>query len=353
MELNVILVNDKIYGPSVGTFVLSITEFLGSYKNLYTLIYDKKNAGISLEGNKIIGFLPPLSSGWLLNTRFQSLVYNNFRKFLYEKSSKSLIHYTSQQVKPFKTKNATVTVHDLVPVLFPDQTSNSIVRMTASNLKFYKRLPVVSTVSNFTKLTMEEYGFESRIHVVNNTVSRAFKPLGIEKTHLRKKFNLPIDKKLILSVSANYPRKNLKIVEETVNALGENYALVRVGSPLRDSITFSNVDTETLNQIYNACDLFFTASSYEGFGLPALEAMASGIPVIASDIEIFREVTGKAAILSPISVVDFKKAIGEAFTEREKLIKLGFMEAEKYSFQNFCKQLEEFYKDALLEYGLS
>ncbi len=348
----IILVNDKIYGPSVGIFVRSITEWIGSDKNLYTYIYDKKNLKIKIEGNKIMGIYPPLSSGWYLNTKFQELIFRSFRKKLKAFSANSLIHYTSQQVQPFHFGNSTVTVHDLVPILFPDQTSNTIVKMTRKNLDFYRKLPVTSTISEFTKKSMEDYGFNGRIHVVPNTISKTFRPLNIDKSTLRKKLNLPLDKKLVLSVSANYPRKNLNIIEDTVNELGKSYTLVRVGHPLDNSINFSNVSEKMLNEIYNACDVFFMPSSYEGFGLPVLEAMSSGIPVVCSDIEIFQEVTKHSAFLSPIEKSRFKEGIKEVISNADHFRKLGLEQAKNFSIDNFQNKIRAFYNDAFETYGI-
>ncbi len=352
INCKVILINDRIYGPSVGYPVKSFLEYNGDEKSLYTFIYDKKNIALNIEGNKLLGIYPPFTSGWYLNTAFQDIIFRKFKNFLKENSRSSLIHYTSQQVKPFRVEHSTVTVHDLVPVLFPEQTRTGVLRLTKRNLEFYRTLPVVSAVSNFTKTTMEVNGFSGKIHVVPNTVSGAFKPLKLDKLELRKKLNLPPDKRLILSVSANYPRKNLGIVRKTVELLGREYALVRVGPSIEGSIVFNNVNEETLNEIYNACDVFFTASSYEGFGLPVLEAMSSGIPVVASDIEIFREVTDGAAILTEINPKFFKRGIEEAISNKDRFISAGLERVKHYSFENFARCAKIFYDDATSYYGL-
>lgn len=349
---NIKLLNDKIYGPSVGLYVSSITRFLGSDTNLFTFIYDKNKRNTNIEGNKLYGFYPPVSSGWFFNTTFQSFIFRSFKRSLVKSEKKNLIHYTSQQVKPFNTVNSTVTVHDLVPILFPEQTNRSIVRLTRRNLQFYRKLPIVSSVSEFTKRSMEDYGFDGKIHVIPNTVSQSFKPLGIPRTKLRKKLGLPENKILILSVSANYPRKNLNFVGEVVASLGSDYALVRVGPPVRNSITFLNVSETLLNEIYNACDVFFIPSKYEGFGLPLLEAMSSGIPVVASDIEIFHEVLGDASFLYPININDMKTAIKEAISDRENRVIQGIAKSKKYSFENFANKLKSFYEESFDLYGI-
>ena len=347
----IILINDKIYGPSVGMPVKGYFECLGDRGKLYTILYGRKNISKNLEGEKIYGLYPPGMSGWAVNTTFSNIVFRKFKRYLLEKSSVSLIHYTSQQIIPFKVGHETVTIHDLMPILFPEQTHKLIVKLSKKNLEYYRKLPIVMSVSNFTKGVMEEMGFVGKIHVIQNVVSKAFRPLNVRKDALRKELGLPMDKKLVLSVSTNVPLKNLKVVKETMEHLGEEYALVRIGQPLGDSISYMNIPLDMLNKIYNACDIFFTPSLYEGFGLPVLESMASGLPVVASDIEIFREVTNGAAILCNPDPLSCSKSIIEALASKEDLISKGVSRAEYFSYDSFCAKLNSFYEEALQVYG--
>ena len=352
MSQKITMVNDKIYGPSVGIYVRSMAECMGRDAKLCTLIYDKKNKKKELDGEKEYGIYPPGTSGWFLNTTFQDFAFRKFKRILVRESN-NLIHYTSQQVKPFRIGHSTVTVHDLVPILFPEQTNRSIVRLTKNNIKFYSKLPVTAAVSEFTKRTMEEQGFEGEIYVVPNTISKTFQPLGTDKQVLRRKLGLPIEKKLILSVSTDVPRKNLNIVKETLNRLGDDYKLVRVGSPVGDSINFHNITEKKLNEVYNACDIFFLPSSYEGFGLPVLEAMSSGVPVVASDIQVFREITNGSALLCDPDPVICSESIIRAIDVADKLVHKGLDRAKAFDYENFCRQLTKFYEAVFQTYGLN
>ena len=348
----ILLINDKIYGPSVGTYIKVITECLGTDKNLYTYIYDKSNKTKNIEGNRLFGVYPPFSSGWFINTTFQGIIFRRFKSYAKEKSKTSLIHYTSQQVKPFNFGNSTVTVHDLVPILFPNETSRTVYKMTQKNLMFYKKLPIVMTVSNFIRKSLIDNGFVGKIHVIYNPANRDFFPIEVPKNQLRKKLHLPEQKKLILSVSANYPRKNLKMIESTMDTLGNDYSLVRVGTPLKNSINFANISTKQLNELYNACDVFFIPSTYEGFGLPVLEAFSSGIPVVASDIEVFKEISEGSAILCPQDPKIYGNAIKQAIDNRNEIRLKGLERAKFFSIENFCKQLKLFYGEAFSIYGI-
>jgi glycosyltransferase involved in cell wall biosynthesis len=349
---NILLINDKIYGPSVGTPTGVIIDCLGTDKNLYTYIYDKSNKTKNIEGNRLFGVYPLFSSGWLINTTFQGIIFRRFKSYAKEKSKTSLIHYTSQQVKPFNLGNSTVTVHDLVPILFPNETSRTVYKMTQKNLMFYKKLPIVMTVSNFIRKSLIDNGFVGKIHVIYNPANRDFFPIEVPKNQLRKKLHLPEQKKLILSVSANYPRKNLKMIESTMDTLGNDYSLVRVGTPLKNSINFANISTKQLNELYNACDVFFIPSTYEGFGLPVLEAFSSGIPVVASDIEVFNEISKGSAILCSQDPKIYANAIKQAIDNRSGIRLKGLERAKLFSIENFCKQLKLFYGEAFSIYGI-
>ena len=348
----IIVINDKLYGPSLGTLTESIVNCTGSENTLYTYIYDKSNINKEIKGKKLLGVYPPISSGWFINTSFQDFIFRKFKKYVKENSKTHLIHYTSQQVKPFHFQNSTVTVHDLVPLIFPEETKKAVVKLTKKNIKFYRKLPIILTVSNFIKNSLLDYGFEGQIHVIYQPVSKSYFPIEEAKDQLRKRMNLPLNKKLVLSVSANYPRKNLKIMEETMEVLGNDYLLVRVGPPITNSINFTNISNEGLNMLYNACDVFFMPSKYEGFGLPMTEAFAAGIPVVASDIDVFKEVSNGSALLCPQDSKLYAESIIEAINHNSEFRMKGLRRAAFFSNENYCEQLRSFYKEAFKIYGL-
>lgn len=137
--------------------------------------------------------------------------------------------------------------------------------------------------------------------------------------------------------------KNLNVVQKTLKLLGNNYNLVRVGPELNDSINFQNIDEEQLNMIYNACDVLLIPSSSEGFGFPVIEAFATGLPVVASDIEIFREITRDSAILSKIDPEELSHSVVNAIDQREAYSNKGLETAKYYSFDNFKNNVRSYY----------
>jgi glycosyltransferase involved in cell wall biosynthesis len=160
---------------------------------------------------------------------------------------------------------------------------------------------------------------------------------------LRKSLGLPEDKKLVLSVSSQDPRKNLKAVAETMRLLGEEYHLVRVGKPIGASHSFSNIDDVKLNEIYNACDVLLFPSFDEGFGYPIAEAMTVGLPVVASDIPVFHEIAENAAVLVEPDPENLARGVKYAFEVRDYLVYIGIQKAKKYSFHRFKEEVNALY----------
>jgi glycosyltransferase involved in cell wall biosynthesis len=95
--------------------------------------------------------------------------------------------------------------------------------------------------------------------------------------------------------------------------------------------------------IYNACDVLLIPSSSEGFGFPVIEAFATGLPVVASDIEIFREITRDSAILSKIDPEELSHSVVNAIDQRETYSNKGLETAKYYSFDNFKNNVRSYY----------
>jgi glycosyltransferase involved in cell wall biosynthesis len=138
-------------------------------------------------------------------------------------------------------------------------------------------------------------------------------------------------------------------MKEAVFRLGADYKLVRVGKSIMEGeIYFQGVSYETMNEIYNACDVLLFPSLYDGFGSPMVEAFATGLPVVASDIEVFRETSGDAAILrDPNDVSDLVSGVKLALENSEELKIKGMKRAKKFSFDRFANEMNMYYSGIL------
>ena len=345
---NLIIINDKIYGDSIGNLNKIFYETAGKKSKIYTLVYDKGNMNLKLEGYVIKGVRFPFTSGWYLNYRFQNII---FRRFIDQIGSdrNAIIIYASQQIRPFNLEMESVIVHDLIPLRYPNYSNKVVTSILKKNLEHYRKLPVIATVSHFTKGNLQEYGFDSKIDVIYNPISDEYRYLN-QKSSLRKKLGLPEDKILVLSVSANYPWKNLNLLKSAMDILGPDFKLIRVGSGVGDSINFNRISNEMLNQLYNACDVLILPSSYEGFGIPLVEGMAAGIPVVASDIEVFHEVGGDAVSYTSIDPEGIARAVKEAVSSSDEMRTRGINRSKLFNADNFKARVSSFIEDLLNAY---
>ena len=217
-------------------------------------------------------------------------------------------------LKLLDLKKTIVTCHDLIPWIHEKNRSIP----WKLNIKGLKKADRLITVSNFSKDEIIKYIDypEDKIHVVYNAVNHDHYYKKRDKKILSK-LNINDNFKVILYVGSEQPRQN---VDSIINAFAKlkrmlpNVKLLKIGIPQaigarennlkliedlnlqKDVIFIDRVSEEDLPKIYNASDLFVYPCSYAGFGLPPLEAMACGTPVITSNKSSLPEVVGDAAI---------------------------------------------------------
>ncbi len=194
---------------------------------------------------------------------------------------------------------------------------------------------------------------EEKIAVVYNAVDARFvHRQRADVEYLIDKYKLPRDKRVIMYVGNLKPHKNLPKLLEAYSAMKdrENTCLVLVGKAfdsedltpeikklgIEDSVVRTGiiVDNELVD-FYNLADLFVFPSLYEGFGIPPLEAMACGTPVVCSDNSSLPEVVGDAAYMfNPYDVNQIREAMEKVLGNSslaEKLIERGYRRAAMFT----------------------
>ena len=249
-----------------------------------------------------------------------------------------------------------MTVHDLVPLLFPEwQTRRRVLYfkyVLKHRFRFVDRFIAVS--NNTRQDLIDHFQIPGRkIDVVYEGVSEQFKP------------GLGVSEDFILAVSTLEPRKNFtRIIEAYValrNKKKTNHRLVIVGKKgwlyedildvsreFRDDIVFTGYVSEAeLIRLFQTARCFVYASMYEGFGLPILEAMACGCPVITSNTSSMPEVAGKAALLvNPYKTEEIENAICTLTNDPAMCAELsakGVHRASKFSWRRTAERTLEVY----------
>lgn len=143
-------------------------------------------------------------------------------------------------------------------------------------------------------------------------------------------------KPYILYIGNDYPHKNLerlKLAHAKLKEQGLNYELVLITK---------FVDEQELDNLYKNASLFVFPSLYEGFGLPPLEAMKRGVPVVCSNIGSLFEILGESAVyFNPLDVNDITEKIKMVLMDdnlMKKLVQKGFEQVLKYSWFDMAKK---------------
>jgi glycosyltransferase involved in cell wall biosynthesis len=236
-----------------------------------------------------------------------------------------------------------VTVHDLGILRHPEVFN----RWTRA----YSRLLVprvvrnarrVIAVSEFTRRELVELlGIpEERVRVIGNAVELVFSPEGESASG-----------EYVLAVGTVEPRKNLPRLAEATRRAGVELRVVGArgwGSvPLAGVTELGEVSDEELARLYRGASVVAYPSLYEGFGIPLIEAMASGTPLVTSRGGATEEIAGGAAVLvDPLDPASIAAGIEEASRRRDELRAAGLERARAFSWDAVARAHEAVYEEA-------
>ncbi|MBU0629936.1 MAG: glycosyltransferase family 4 protein, partial [Candidatus Margulisbacteria bacterium] len=265
------------------------------------------------------------------------------------------LYFSTSIVLPyFLPCRSIIVVYDLVFKLFPEYYRGGInlAYLGAFFPPSLKRAKRIVAISQSTKNDLIRlYGVApDKIKVIYPAVGGQYQPITDQArlSEVRKRYSLP--EKFIFNVGTIEPRKNTVRLVEAYRALPPDlraaYPLVLCGKKgwgksfaeeLSGIILLDYVGEADLPLIYNLAALFVYPSMYEGFGLPILEAMSCGIPVITSNISSMPEVAGEAAILiDPQKTGQLTEAMSRIMNDPEmarELSRKGLEQAKKFSWE--------------------
>jgi glycosyltransferase involved in cell wall biosynthesis len=277
------------------------------------------------------------------------------------------LHYTRPLWLPCKS---VVTFHDMTFFLFPQL-------HTGSKRLFFPLAIRASARLAQALIAVSENTRQDAIRLVNIPPEKIFTtPLGVDQSFrpirdleglkiIRGKYDLP--ERFILYVGLVEPRKNLPVLIRAYRELIEvqrDFDLVVVGRfgwmsegllaevdrlGVKERIRFTGyVPQEDLPWVYNLSSLFVYPTRYEGFGLPALEAMACGVPVITTNVSSMPEIVGDAGFLvEPDSEESLKQAMAEVLADpglSAEMAARGLERAKQFTWERTARETLRVYQ---------
>jgi alpha-1,3-rhamnosyl/mannosyltransferase len=288
----------------------------------------------------------------------------------------SLFHGTNYEVPLWGAAAKVVTVHDLSLFALPETHEPRRVRRARRRLPLMVRAAdlVVTPTESVRREACELLGLSpAKVFAVPEAARECFRPAAFAETEEARR-RLGAGAEFVLAVGTVEPRKNLPVLleafEEAARAgagaagalrlvvagrrgwLGEEFFARLARSPARDRVVFTGyVSDEDLRALYSSCRVFVYPSRYEGFGLPPLEAMSCGAPVVAGRCGAVAEVTGGAArLFDPARPDELTRALLELLGDdgaRRRLAEAGLRRAAEFSWAQTARLTLEVYREAL------
>ena len=286
-----------------------------------------------------------------------------------------LFHATEHLLPKLSRARSVFTLHDTAYLLFPEyHLPRNRIYLRAMMPRFLERADRVIAVSENTRRdALRLYRLDpGKIEVIPEGVDARFLP-EVDDTivsAVRRRYGLP--ERFILCISTIEPRKNLTTLLEAYAALrhdhpdvrlvivgGKGWLFERFFERLRslglegEVVLTGYVPDEDVPALLNAAEVFAFPSEFEGFGLPPLEAMACGVPVVCSNAASLPEVVGEAGVLlPPRDVAAWVEALGRLLDDaqlREDLRARGLERASRFTWDAAARRTLDVYRSVMEE----
>jgi glycosyltransferase involved in cell wall biosynthesis len=286
----------------------------------------------------------------------------------------TLFHAPHYVLPPLVPCRSVVTIHDCIHLMFPQYLPNPMA-LTYARLAIglaARRATRVLTVSESSKRDILRFVNipADKIDVIYNAYDERFGIEPREEDMVRVRERYQLHDEFVLYAGTVKPHKN---VERLIEAFGlvrkhglGHLKLVLIGDEISEYAALRRavhshqlhkyvrflgyLPEETLAVMYRLAGVFVFPSLYEGFGLPPLEAMASGTPVVTSNVSSLPEVAGDAAVLvdpyDPQSIAGgIERVLGDA-SLRQELRAKGLARAKQFSWETSVRRVREIYQQA-------
>ncbi|MFA5270025.1 MAG: glycosyltransferase family 1 protein [Patescibacteria group bacterium] len=374
--INTIGIDARLFGTAQAAGIGQYAEELVRYLVKHDAVNQYKVFVTGEAGPTFPIYAPNLTK---LVVPFRHYTYSE--QFLYpnilKRAGLDLIHYTNFNTPIFFRKiKSVVTIHDLTLWFFPGRKQKGAIKQLLYRIVIGRACRNANHIIAITEATKQDIVKwlkidPAKITVVYEAASERYhqliQPANLEQ--VKRKFN--ITKPYFLYTGQWRAHKNVIRLIRAFALLRRRYQLdhqlVLVGKVdsvypqvmatikelgLQDDVVLTGyVADDELPYLYNGADCFVFPSLYEGFGLPPLEAMACGAPVVSSNVSCMPEVLGDAAIyFDPLSVEDMAKAmaeVGKNYTLKRELRAKGLRQAKLYSFDRMAEETLAVYRKVL------
>ncbi len=355
-------------GTGIGTYTSNLLKNILSLdsENYYHLYWSGRNYdSFSKHNSKII----------LSSNKYHSFFEEKYFPSNLERENIDIFHIPQNGIGLSDSIHCKkiVTIHDLIPYVMPETVGKGYLK------KFLMEMPriiessdAIITVSNYSKKDILRFFpiNPDKIFVTPLAASEKYKPMDSLhcKAFLKDHYN--ITKPFILYIGGFSPRKNVNTLIQSFSKiyskLDKEHYLVIVGATNKNQFSYLNelqTDLDISNHIiftnyvpedelpifYNGCEVFAYPSLYEGFGLPLLEAMNCGTPVISSNITSIPEVVRDAGVLiDPLNIDELSESLLKILTNidlKNSFKARGVEQAKNFSWEATAKATISVYEN--------
>lgn len=297
-------------------------------------------------------FLPPTSEYRNVYLPYHTGIINRLKNILFVRKKQTHINHitgdTNYIALGLPRSNTVLTIHDIGSALNGNFLKKTIIKLFWFKLPM-RRVSAITVISEFSKAEiLDNFNINpNKITVIPNCVSNKI-------SYVDREFNADNPKILIIGTKTN--KNTIRAFEALKNISCEVIIVGKLTEEQRNKLltneikyrNYFNIEYEKIISLYNQSDILLFPSTYEGFGVPIIEAQASGIPVITSNIAPMNKVAGKGALLvNPYEIKEIENAIKEITKNeelRKTLIHNGLKNVEQYKSYSIAKKYDELYK---------
>jgi glycosyltransferase involved in cell wall biosynthesis len=360
----------KLRDYGIGTYVRNLLRHLSRIDQAteYVLLCREQDCGVAAELGE--NFRAVVETAPAYSLREQLAIPMDLRR-----EGARLFHAPHYVLPPLTPCKSVVTIHDCIHLRFPQYLPNRAAYAYARSSLWMAahRANRVLTVSDASKRDILKYFHlpESKIDVIPNAIDERFgqAPADEEIARVRERYQL--NDPFVLYAGNIKPHKNLERLIDAFHILRrhgfDQVKLLIIGDEISKYATlrravhrhklhkhvrfFGFVPDQTLAILYRLAGVFVFPSLYEGFGLPPLEAMSSGTPVVTSNLSSLPEVVGDAALLidpyDPQAIADAMRRVLTEPALRDDLRRRGFERVRHFSWERSVARVRQIYDEVL------